>query len=180
MDGDELYVIDLAYTYPYVDFKGIYQCKQNAWELADIGLSSRSSDIVSGRKAYSNNGILNGDFGENLTVSDLTDSRYTNILINFNTIKVTGRLHDIIADLSDEELKVVIKNIDTSGITSMENAFTSRMGLTFLDLPVLDTSNVTDMSYMFGGCYHLNNLNVSNFDTSKVINMQSMFDRYYD
>lgn len=180
IEGDELYVIDLAYTYPYVDFKGIYQCQQNTWELADIGLPSKPSDIVSGKKAYSNNGILTGTFGEDLTASDLTDSKYTNVLVNFNKIAIDGNLRDAIADLSDEELKVVIKNIDTSNITSMESAFASRTGLTFLDLPVLNTSNVTDMNHMFGNCYLLNNLNVSNFDTSKVTNMQSMFDRYYD
>ena len=65
--------------------------------------------------------------------------------------------------------------LDTSGVTSMNNMFTSCNDVTNMDLSSWDTSSVKDMSYMFSYCTSLTNLNLGSFDTSSAIMMGSMF-----
>lgn len=103
-----------------------------------------------------------------------------------------------------ESLDEVLRGLDTSQVTTMEQIFANCINLTSLDLSELDTSNVTnmhgmfqmntspnkltniiligkfstisvtDMNNMFYG-YYGETLDLSNFNTSNVTNMYSMF-----
>ena len=64
-----------------------------------------------------------------------------------------------------------IPMLDTSSVTSMSNMFNACSSLT--TIPMLDTSSVTDMSQMFYSCYSLTT--IPQLDTSNLTNMNSMF-----
>ena len=68
---------------------------------------------------------------------------------------------------------------NTSNVTSMKNMFYSCYSLSNLNLTSFDTSNVTDMSGMFYNCSGLNKIDVSRFNTSNVTNMSRMFEACY-
>ena len=101
---------------------------------------------------------------------------------------------------SYSNILVYLPKIDTSGVTSLNSAFSKCYSL--VGIPLLDTSNVTDMRYAFQACYSLvcippidiskvNNMGVAfqncysllslppTFDTSKVSNMTSLFNNCY-
>lgn len=75
---------------------------------------------------------------------------------------------------SQDTLKVVFKDFDTSAVTDMSYMFYG-CNLTKLDLSSFNTSAVTDMSFMFYNCNRLTTLDLSNFNTSAVTNMSRMF-----
>lgn len=68
-----------------------------------------------------------------------------------------------------------IENLDTSGVTNMEQMFEYDKSLTSLDLSSFDTSNVTAVSGMFKDNWMLNSLDLSSFELKKVTVMASMF-----
>ena len=65
--------------------------------------------------------------------------------------------------------------LNTTNVTNMASVFMSCRGLTSLDLSSFDTSKVTNMFQMFVSCRGLTSLDLSSFDTSKVILMSAMF-----
>ena len=65
----------------------------------------------------------------------------------------------------------ILKSLDTSKVTNMDNMFYQCENLT--SIPQLDTSKVTNMSSMFYYCTRLTT--IPQIDTSKVTNMDSMF-----
>ncbi len=68
-----------------------------------------------------------------------------------------------------------LKNLDTSGVTSMRAMFFYCEKLESIDVSGFDTSNVTEMHYMFAYCDALESIDVSSFDVSKVGDFQAMF-----
>lgn len=68
-----------------------------------------------------------------------------------------------------------IKNLDTSNVTDMIDAFYNCYSLTSLDLSGFKTDRVTDMAGMFDNCYRLTSLDVSGFKTDNVKYMHYMF-----
>ena len=77
---------------------------------------------------------------------------------------------------ANELLTIDVRELNTSGITSMWSMFGSCRTLKELDLSTWDTSNVTNMGSMFSICEDMTDLNISGFDTSNVTNMAFMFD----
>ncbi len=72
--------------------------------------------------------------------------------------------------------EIILRNANTSNITSMSAAFGNLRSLKTVDLRGIDTSNVTNMSAMFESCFDLENiLGIENINTSSVTNMQAMF-----
>ena len=69
-----------------------------------------------------------------------------------------------------------LANLDTSGVTTMENMLYDCRVLPTLDIAHFDTSHVSTMNRMFRNCYVLASLDVANFNTSNVITMRGMFD----
>ena len=69
----------------------------------------------------------------------------------------------------------IVKNLDTSSVTNMNNMFQSCTELPNLNLSNFNTSSVTSMRYMFMGCNKLTSLDLSNFNTSSVTDMLGMF-----
>ena len=74
---------------------------------------------------------------------------------------------------SVEEL--VLTNVDTSHMTTMEYMFSGARNLKSLDLSSFDTSHVTDMSDMFNNTKALSELDLSSFDMSNVTDTGGMF-----
>ena len=70
---------------------------------------------------------------------------------------------------------VGMENLNTSGVTKMDNMFLNCEALTSLDLSSLNTSEVTWMDGMIRGCTSLTEVNLSNFNTEKVESTNSMF-----
>ena len=70
-----------------------------------------------------------------------------------------------------KERIVYLPKIDTSGVTSMGQMFSSCSSLTAI--PMLDTSSVTSMSNMFNACSSLTTIPM--LDTSSVTDMNQMF-----
>ena len=70
---------------------------------------------------------------------------------------------------------VGMENLNTSGVTKMDNMFLNCEALTSLDLSSLNTSEVTRMDGMIRGCTSLTEVNLSNFNTEKVESTNSMF-----
>ena len=71
--------------------------------------------------------------------------------------------------------KIVLKMLDTQGVTDISYMFSDCSGLTSLDLTPLDTQNVTNMKSMFSDCYGLNSLDLTPLDTQNVTDMSAMF-----
>lgn len=64
----------------------------------------------------------------------------------------------------------------TSNVTTMRKMFAECSAVTALDLTSFKTSRVTDMTYMFWRCYKLTNIaGLPQFDTSQVTTMSCMF-----
>lgn len=64
----------------------------------------------------------------------------------------------------------------TSNVTTMKSMFAECRAVTALDLTSFTTSRVTDMSYMFASCSKLTNIiGISAFNTSQVTNMACIF-----
>ncbi|MGN0424771.1 MAG: BspA family leucine-rich repeat surface protein [Acetatifactor sp.] len=74
----------------------------------------------------------------------------------------------------DSIKSLVLKNIDSSKVTSMSTMFCCD-NLEIVDLSTLDTSSVEDMNSMFTGCHSLKSLDLKTFDTGKVTDMSDMF-----
>lgn len=95
-------------------------------------------------------------------------------MTNFNFGTQTG-LSFMFSDLPYVE-EFILRNADTSNITSMNAAFFGLANLKTIDLRGIDTSNVTNMMAMFEGCSDLENiLGLNEFDTSSVTEMNTMF-----
>ena len=86
-----------------------------------------------------------------------------------------GDASSLFAGLPNLKEIVGLKNLDTTGVTSMKQMFASDPKLTSLDLSNLDTSKVTDMMGMFFDDEALSTLDVSNFKTDLVEDMSYMF-----
>lgn len=74
----------------------------------------------------------------------------------------------------DSCIDVLIKHIDWSKITKIQNAF-KEVKVSTLDFSNADTSNITNMYGLFNNCLNLENLNISSFDTRNVTDMAYMF-----
>ena len=73
---------------------------------------------------------------------------------------------------------LILNNVDTSNVTTMDNMFGSLSftnKLTTLDLSDFDTSNVNSMFSLFDGSTSLTNLDLSSFDTKKVESVNYLF-----
>lgn len=74
-------------------------------------------------------------------------------------------------------LSEVVKHLDTSGMTSMDNMFSGKLtGSTVdYDLSSLDVSNVITMGYIFASCTGILSLDLDTWNTANCINMAGMF-----
>ena len=68
-----------------------------------------------------------------------------------------------------------INNFNTNKLTIMRGMFSFCESLKLLDLSKIVTSNVKNMNYLFFGCKNLISIYLSNFDTSNVEDFGSMF-----
>lgn len=66
-------------------------------------------------------------------------------------------------------------NLNTAGVTDMNNMFFQCESLTDLDLSTFNTSNVTNMNSMFIACKKLQTIDLTSFDITKVTDMRYMF-----
>lgn len=71
---------------------------------------------------------------------------------------------------------LIINNLDTSNVTTMENMFYQCYGLEHLEMLHCKTSNISNLSSMFMYCSKLSNCKLS-FDTTAVVNASNMFSR---
>lgn len=69
----------------------------------------------------------------------------------------------------------IVKNLNTTGVTSMEYMFSVCSFLTNLDVSNLNTVSVTSMYYMLSDCTSLTSLDLSRWNTSSVKSMYNMF-----
>ena len=99
----------------------------------------------------------------------------SNIAKNLNTTGVTSM--DYMFSYCSKLTSLDVSNLDTSSVTNMSSMFGHCSKLTSLDVSNLDTSSVTSMNGIFSSCVSLTELDVSNFNTSKVTNISSMFSR---
>ena len=97
----------------------------------------------------------------------------SNIAKNLNTTGVTSM--DYMFSYCSKLTSLDVSNLDTSSVTSMNGIFSSCVSLTELDVSNFNTSKVTNISSMFSSCSYLTSLNVSSFNTSSVTYMGSMF-----
>ena len=94
-------------------------------------------------------------------------------LSNLNTSGITS-MEDMFFHC--ESLKSIdLSSFNTSNVTNMDGMFYYCRGLTSLDVSTFNTANVTDMADMFSGCSSLTSLDVRHFDTSKATDMAYMF-----
>ena len=94
-------------------------------------------------------------------------------LENLNTSGVTdmNNMFGLCTALTELDLS----SFNTSSVTDMGGLLTCCTALTELDLSSFNTSNVTDMGGMLMGCTALQTVDVSSFDISKVTNMNMLF-----
>lgn len=114
--------------------------------------------------------------------STYINSSYRNILKsivinNLDTSQVQS-MEDMFS--YNHDLESVILGADsgfsTSNVTTMRKMFAECSAVTALDLTYFETSRVTDMTYMFWRCYKLTNIaGLPKFDTSQVTTMSCMF-----
>ena len=95
-------------------------------------------------------------------------------------VTFNGNASSLFANLPNLKEIEGLNNLDTTGVTSMNQMFANDPKLTLLDLSNFNTSNVTDMMGMFFGDSSLTSLDVSkkdvpDFDTSNVTDMSYMF-----
>ena len=125
----------------------------------------------------------------------LNNSQYSHWLENktqITTVKVVGNVAPKYTDFwffgCENITEMDLTNLDTSGVTSMEQMFYGCNGLngTFgkngTAIKVGDkftTASVTNMRYMFSGCSGLTYIDVSFFDTAKVTTTYAMF-QYFE
>lgn len=99
-------------------------------------------------------------------------------LSSLNTSQVTSMNEAFYGCDKLEEINLT--NVNTSNVTNMSNMFNGCKKFTSLDVSSFNTSNVTSMSKMFVHCNALTSLDLSNFNTSNVTNMRGMFTSLYD
>ena len=98
--------------------------------------------------------------------------------VEYYQLKLDKDLNNDFYDFSNNTFtNLILKDVDISNVTYMNNMFFNCMSLTYLDVSKFDTTNVTTMSGMFGYCNALTSLDVSGWNTSNVTNMNEMF--YY-
>ena len=96
--------------------------------------------------------------------------------VEYYQLKLDKDLNNDFYDFSNNTFtNLILKDVDISNVTYMNNMFFNCMSLTYLDVSKFDTTNVTTMSGMFGYCNALTSLDLSGWDTSKVTNMKYMF-----
>lgn len=145
--------------------------------------TATAADILKDKTAYVNGEKIVGTYEE-----AETDENY-NAMLSPKDSGLTG------FDIKNSIIK--IGDLDLTGITSMNSAFSAFYKLTEIksisnssqvtntnnmfdgcskltSVPLLDTSNVTSMSYAFRYCYLIKT--VPQFNTSKVIYMNNMLD----
>ncbi len=94
-------------------------------------------------------------------------------LTNLNTTGVTN-MEQMVANnykLTD----INFGGIDTSAVTNMRSLFMQDYALETVDLSGLNTAKVTDMAGMFSYCNSLSSVNCKNLNTSNVTAMNRMF-----
>lgn len=153
------------------NFTGIFEYDGTTWNYFDVGSTVSANDIVTGEKAYSNNGVLTGTFGtistldEFKTIRDFVDNIDTSQVASFYKAFQKSPAYSVIPLLSI---------IDTSGATNVSDMFNGYVG-TSLDVSHFNTSNVTNMSFMFNNCANITELDLSNFDTRNVTTLSCLF-----
>ena len=163
-------------------FEGLYgyNSTDNEYKIISAQLDA-TTDYVYEKTFYGRNGIVEGTLTEMVSNSftDVNAEVYSKIQRQYDTmvpIVVTNSYN------VDKNIYVIPTNangevlLDTSGVTSMYNKFSSCKNLMFI--PLLDTSNVTSTSNMFSYCENLET--ISQLNTSKVTNMSSMFQSCYN
>ena len=90
-------------------------------------------------------------------------------------VTFNGNASSLFANLPNLKEIEGLNNLDTKGVTSMNQMFANDPKLTSLDLSNFDTSKVTDMMGMFTNDSSLTSLDVSKFNTSNVTDMSYMF-----
>lgn len=94
----------------------------------------------------------------------------------FDTVSSDFPCPSDMSNAFSNEKRTVLKEIDVSNVTNMDNMFYYCSNLTVIaGIENWDTSNVTTMDAIFNGCENLTEFDLSNWNTSKLTNMKSMF-----
>ena len=122
-----------------------------------------------------------------LTTSSEKDSKESNFKI-INVLYTLNNVEDeIIIEFKEKPTsleglfsksdadKIILENLQTQNVESMEFMFYYCQSLTQLDVSKWDVLSITYMNNMFSGCFALTQLDVSKWDTSKVTYMNNMF-----
>ncbi|MCQ2448658.1 MAG: BspA family leucine-rich repeat surface protein [Clostridia bacterium] len=94
-------------------------------------------------------------------------------LTNLNTTGVTN-MEQMVAH-NDKLTNINFGGIDTSAVTNMRYLFMQDYALETVDLSGFNTAKVTTMAGMFGYCNSLSSVNCKNLNTSNVTLMNRMF-----
>ena len=145
--------------------------------------TATASDILKDKTAYVNGEKIVGTYeeaetDENYNVmlspkdSGLSNFDIKNSIIKIGDLDLTG-ITSMNSAFSTFYKLTEIKSISNSSqVTNTNNMFDGCSKLT--SVPLLDTSNVTSMSNMFKSCLLIRN--IPEFNTSKAIYMNNMFD----
>ena len=128
----------------------------------DIDLSQTTAtadDVFQGKQFYNAQG-------------ELVEGGYIDIMNRY--IAARKSCSGLFADFQDEDMSWT-KNLDTTGVTIMDNMFARCQNATSIDVSNFNTSEVTKANQMFSQCNKVTKLDVSKFDTRKMTNVSNMF-----
>ena len=142
--------------------------KDYAYATSIIGRSSPYSIINEESRIRLNPGLNNISSFKYGFYFDLFCNAENIILINLRDYD-TSDIIDMGVMFAEISIShIMLKNFNTSNVTTMYGMFCGCSKLEKLDLSSFDTHNVTNISSMFLGCCSLTELDLSNFDVSNV------------
>ncbi len=163
-------------TISSTDTKGMWGYKD---KITKIVIEANKS-----KKTGSEGQVVHGPFDESekkdssiesYVVCDTGDTNCTGYLQGEGGIKLNSDSSNLFKSFAKVTQIEKIKNLDTRGVTTMEDMFYYMSNLQELDLSSFNTSSVTDMGYMFDGASKLTKITYgSNFihkDGAKTTNM---------
>lgn len=153
-------------------FEGIFIYKKDAWNYLDINAdTSDPLDIWTGKKVYTNYGMIKGTAGD---INGKTFNRSMKYLNTTPSTKTTDMsyMFDNLNTLSNTEVSNYITNwVDTANLTNLAYAFNNNRtssAITSLNVSGFNTSKVIDMDHAFAHLLSITSLNLSGFDFSKA------------
>ena len=162
-----------------VEFGGLFEYTEGAWDYVNIGSSVSASQIFKSKKAYTSDGMLSGTMGVNMSNADI---KQLNKLIaegiernSTDSVYQISQLIGVQLETNGTRYFPLLEWLNTSKLTTFESMFYSDTAVKKLDLSRWDTSNVTTTYSMFSRAQNLTELNLANWDTSKVTDMRTMF-----